>query len=133
VKESAEKAGIHRDTAYAAVTRDPLFAKAWEYARDESRDRVECVAWERALEGWTERSTSVSEQLTDEGEVVTLHEVTERHVYDATMLRLILQGVAPEYRRSPNVAIQVNADGNGSEVREKLVTVIEGYASQPGQ
>lgn len=132
VKEAAEKAGIHRSAAYDAAARDPLFAKAWEYARDESRDRVEGVAWERAVDGWIERVTTVSEQLTKSGEVVTLHEVTERHVYDAALLRMILPGVAPEYRRAPTVAVQVN-NIQTSDVRRKLVTTIEGYASQSGQ
>lgn len=130
VTEAAERAGIHRATAYAAAARDSDFAEVWKLALAAARDRVEGISWERALNGWTERTVRTADQLNEAGEVVTLVEVTETHRYDASMLRLILQGVAPEYRRAPTVAVQVGVEVHGSEVREKLTTIIDGYAAQ---
>jgi hypothetical protein len=98
VRDAAEHVGIHRQTAYDALARDPRFAEAFAWAKDESRDRVEGVAWSKALDGW-------EEDVWFDGEVVGT-----KRVYDAAMLRLILQGVAPEYRTGPAVAVQVNTE-----------------------
>lgn len=128
VTDAAAHAGIHPVYAWRAVKRDPLFAEAYEYARQSAADRVESVSWGRAVDGW-------HEPLVDrDGNVVTDAEgnVLTRHVYDSAMLRLILQGVAPEYRRGPAVAVQVNTQVNVSGVREKLVSKIDEYASRSG-
>lgn len=128
VTDAAAHVGIHPMSVWRALKRDPLFAEAYEYARKAAADRVEDVSWRRGVEGWHEpvvdRDGNV---VTDtDGNVVT------RHVYDAAMLRLILQGVAPEYRRGPSVAVQVNTQVNGTDVRQKLVSKIDEYASRSG-
>jgi hypothetical protein len=128
VTDAAEHVGIHTATVYRSLARDALFAEAFSWAKGESRDRVEGVAWRRGVDGW-------HEPVVDrEGNVVTDAEgnVVTRHVYDAAMLRLILQGVAPEYRRGPSVAVQVNTQVNGADVRQKLVSKIDEYASRSG-
>lgn len=126
VTDAAQHVGIHPVTVWRALRRDPLFAEAYEYAQRAAADRVVNVSWRRGVDGWQEP------MVDREGNVVTDAEgnVLTRHVYDAALLRLILQGVAPEYRRGPSVAVQVNTQVNGSDVRQKLVSKIDEYASR---
>jgi hypothetical protein len=126
--DAAQHVGIHPVYVWRALKRDPRFAEAFEYAKLSAADRVVNVSWGRAVDGW-------HEPVVDrEGNVVTDPDgkVVTRHVYDAAMLRLILQGVAPEYRRGPAVALQVNTQVNVSGVREKLVSKISEYADRSG-
>lgn len=128
VTDAAQHVGIHPVTVWRALKRDPLFAEAYEYAQRAAADRVVNVSWRRGVDGWQEP------MVDREGNVVTdaAGNVLTRHVYDAALLRLILQGVAPEYRRGPSVAVQVNTQVNGSDVRQKLVSKIDAYAARPG-
>jgi hypothetical protein len=120
VTEAAAHAGIHRQRVYDALARDKLFAEAFGWARDEARERVELVSWQRGVDGWDE------DVYSKDGNIVGC-----RHVYDAAMLRLILQGVAPEYRRQA-IAVQVNTQVNITDVRAKLTTKLSEYASRSG-
>lgn len=128
VTDAAAHVGIHPMSVWRALKRDPLFAEAYEYARKAAADRVEDVSWRRGVEGWHEPVVDRDGNVVTDGEG---HVVT-RHVYDGPMLRLILQGVAPEYRRGPSVAVQVNTQVNGTDVRQKLVSKIDEYASRSG-
>lgn len=128
VTDAAARVGVHPVTVWKAAKRDPLFAEAYEYARRAGAEHVVNVSWGRAVDGW-------HEPVVDrDGNVVTDTEgnVVSRHVYDAAMLRLILQGVMPEFRRSPTVAVQVNTQVNGADVRQKLLSKIDEYASRSG-
>ena len=54
VKRAAAKAGIHRNTAYAAAQRDPDFKDEWDEAVQEGVTRGYDVAWDHAVNGWPE-------------------------------------------------------------------------------
>lgn len=120
VTDACAEVGIHRSTFYAALARDQRFAEAAAWAKDESRDRVEKVAWERALDGWYEPVMGRVEHI-EQGLVVgSMEPVATKFTYDAAMLRMILQGVAPEYRSNPGVAVQVNTQV-GQPVKDPAV------------
>jgi hypothetical protein len=126
VTDAAAHVGIHPVSVWRALKRDSRFEEAFRYAQQSAADRVVSVSWNRAVDGWHEPLVDRDgNMVTDsDGKVIT------RHVYDSAMLRLILQGVAPEYRRGPAVAVQVSTQVNVSGVREKLLTKIDEYASR---
>jgi hypothetical protein len=120
VSGAAARVGIHRDTVYAAVARDPLFAQYLEWARNEASEPVWAVAWARGVDGWEE---DVWRRV---GGVMV--KVGTRWRYDRAMLRLILQTLCPEYRLArpappapaPTLAPEVLASA-----RRKVATVLD--------
>lgn len=81
---AAHAAGYSRQHVYAVRANDPVFAQAWDAARDQAAEELEAEAWRRAVEG-------IEEPICAGGKVVG----TWRRYSDA-LLMLLLHGAMPK-------------------------------------
>ena len=84
IARAAERAGITRDTHYKWMEKVPRYAMVFEKTKRAAAEYLECVAVERASDGWLE---PVYYQGNECGQV---------RRYDSGLMQLLLRGMMPE-------------------------------------
>ena len=101
---SAESAGIARETAYANQKKDKSFREAWDDALQQSVDRLEAVARDRAVNGWDEPVFGSLGGMNGTGVV------GYKRRFDNGLLRFLLQAHGGEKYRTAGAR---RAEGDG--------------------
>lgn len=105
VSEACAAAKVGRETVYERRTKDPLFAAAWDNAREDAADIARGAAWDKAVNGWDEPVFGRVEWLEGEYVIGAMQEIGSKHQYDSSLLKVILQGLAPEFRSATKLTI----------------------------
>jgi len=99
VANAAKAAGVCTQTIRDALKEDKFFAKCWEEALGDFRDKMEMAAYTRAVDGWEE--PVYSQKLG-----VQIGTVKK---YDSGLLQFIMKRWIPDYREK--VQADVNIKG----------------------
>ncbi len=134
VRYAAERAGIHRSTAYEWRTKDPNFKKRFDLAFEDSSDLLERALWNRAIYGVAKPLVSGGhvvyreEVYRDKNGEIVLHNgkpvmipVEPIIVYEFSdrLGEVLLKGRRPEYRERQQVEV---SGPNGGPIQQTSIT-----------
>ena len=102
VMDACDAAGKSREAAYALRRRHPLFARAWELALGNARDRLADTLLARSLEGNVE-------QIVKDGEIVAEKHFVDNRLGLAILKRLDKRADEANGRRRPSSTLQPHA------------------------
>ena len=113
VRLACQAAGISRPTAYDRRDRDPVFAGAWHWAREDAGELLEGEAWRRAVHGWDEPVYQGGKYV---GNI---------RKYDSNLLVVLLKALKPEvYRERVDMTIDVR------QAAERLASDLDGVSPE---
>ena len=113
VRLACQAAGISRPTAYDRRDKDPIFAGAWHWAREDAGELLEAEARRRAYSGWPE-------PVYQGGKYVgTVQKFSDQ------LLMFLLKGLKPEvYRERVDMTIDVR------QAAERLASDLDGVSPE---